>query len=53
VACCESLADRNPDALEHLRHAIDLWKGGRDLAKEEPDFDRIRDEPAFQELICE
>jgi hypothetical protein len=51
VACCESLAGRTGDAIEHLRQAIDRWEGCRDMAKEDSDFDAIRDEPAFQELI--
>ena len=28
-----------------------MWEGCRDLAKEDSDFDPIRDEPAFEELI--
>jgi hypothetical protein len=51
VACCESLAGRTDDAIEHLRQAIDKWEGCRDTAKEDSDFDPIRDEPAFEELI--
>jgi hypothetical protein len=51
VACCESLAGRRDDAVEHLRQAIDMWDGCRDLAKEDSDFDPIRDESAFEELI--
>ena len=51
VACCESLAGRTADAIEHLRQAIDMWEGCRDMAKEDSDFDPIRDEPAFEELI--
>lgn len=51
VACCESLAGRTTDAVEHLRQAIDLWEGCRELAQQEPDFDPIRDDPAFQELV--
>ena len=27
VACCESLARRTADAIEHLRQAIDKWGG--------------------------
>lgn len=50
VACCESLAGRTAVAIEHLRRAIDRWEGCRDMAKEDSDFDAIRDEPAFQEL---
>jgi hypothetical protein len=51
VACCESLAGRTADALEHLRLAVDLSEHFRSLAKDDSDFDPIRDKPAFQELI--
>ena len=51
VACCESLARRTAAALEHLRRAIDLRKGCRDMAKGDSDFDPIRNEPAFKEVI--
>ena len=51
VACCESLAGRTADAIEHLRQAIDTWEGCREMATQESDFDPIRGEPAFQELI--
>ena len=51
TACCEGLAGRTADAIEHLGRAIEMWDGCRDLAKEDSDFDPIRDEPAFQELI--
>jgi hypothetical protein len=51
VACSESLAGRTSDALEHLGRAIDMWEGVKSLAKEDSDFDPVRDEPAFQELI--
>jgi hypothetical protein len=40
------------DAVEHLREAIDMWDGCRDLAKEDSDFDAIRDDPGFQELTA-
>ena len=51
MACCESLAGRTADAIEHLGRAIDMWEGCRDMAKEDSDFDSIRAEPAFEELI--
>jgi tetratricopeptide (TPR) repeat protein len=51
VACCESLAGRAADAIEHLRQAIDMWEGCRGMAKEDSDFDPIRNEPAFEELV--
>jgi tetratricopeptide (TPR) repeat protein len=50
VACCESLAGRTHDAIEHLRQAIATWEGCRDMANEDADFDPIRNEPAFVEL---
>jgi tetratricopeptide (TPR) repeat protein len=52
VACCESLIGRTADALEHLRRAIDLSEQLRDYAKGDSDFDPIRDEPAFAELVA-
>ena len=51
VACCESLAGRTDDAIEHLRQAIDMWDGCRDMAKEDSDFEPIRYESAFQDLV--
>ena len=51
VACCESLAGRTADAIEHLRAAIEMWEDCRGMARDDPDFDSIRDLPAFQELF--
>jgi hypothetical protein len=51
VACCESLAGRTADAIEHLRLAVQRSDQSRTLAAKDPDFDPIRDEPAFKELI--
>ena len=51
VACCESLAGRTTESLEHLRRAIEKWEGCRELARGDSDFDRIRGEPAFAELV--
>src|SRR4051794_37690546 len=51
LACCESLAGRTGDAVEHLGRAIDRSEESRSYAKDDPDFDPIRDEPAFRELI--
>jgi hypothetical protein len=51
VACCESLAGRTTDAIEHLRQAIDRWEDCREMATQDSDFDPIRGEPAFEELI--
>ena len=51
LACCESLAGRTTDAIEHLRQAVERSERLRALAKEDSDFDPIRDEPAFKELV--
>jgi Tfp pilus assembly protein PilF len=52
LACCESLAGRTDDAIEHLRRSIELSpKRSRALARDDSDFGAIRDEPAFKELI--
>ncbi|HST19310.1 MAG TPA: hypothetical protein VLK36_16840 [Gaiellaceae bacterium] len=51
LACCESLAGRPDDAVRHLRLAIDRAERLRDFAKGDSDFDPIREEPAFRELV--
>jgi tetratricopeptide (TPR) repeat protein len=51
VACCESLAGRTTDAVDHLRRAINMSERFREYAKDDSDFDPIRDEPAFKELV--
>ena len=51
TACCESLAGEPGHAVEHLRRAIALWEGCRELATGDSDFDPIRYEPAFQDLL--
>ncbi len=51
LACVESLAGRTNDALEHLRRSVELSERSRAYAKGDSDFDAIRDEPAFKELI--
>ena len=51
LACCESLAGRKDDAIKHLRLAIEGNEPFRPMAAEDSDFDAIRDEPAFKELV--
>ncbi|HUA71689.1 MAG TPA: hypothetical protein VMA96_11415 [Solirubrobacteraceae bacterium] len=51
VACCESLAGRTTDAIEHLRRAIERSDRIREFAAGDSDFDRARDDPAFRELV--
>ena len=51
LACMESLAGRAEDAIEHLRLGIERAPRFRDAAKQDSDFDAIRDEPGFKELV--
>ena len=51
LACCESLAGRPADAIVHLRLAIDGHDQVRELAARDSDFEPIRDEPGFKELL--
>ena len=51
LACAEALAGRKEDAIEHLRQSIALSERSREYAKGDSDFDSLRDEPAFKELV--
>jgi tetratricopeptide (TPR) repeat protein len=51
LACCESLTGQTRNALEHLRHAIEMSEEFRQSAKDDSDLDPIRDEPEFIQLI--
>ena len=51
VACCESLAGQTAEATKHLRQAIEQSDHLRSLAAEDPDFDPIREDPAFRALM--
>jgi uncharacterized Ntn-hydrolase superfamily protein len=44
LACYESLAGEQGDAIAHLRRAIELDPSHRVLAAEDPDFDPVRSE---------
>jgi quercetin dioxygenase-like cupin family protein len=51
VACCESLAGRKDDAIEHLRLAIEKSDSTRSYLEGDSDLDPLRDEPEFQALL--
>jgi hypothetical protein len=51
LACCESMCGRTSDALDHLRHAVEMSAEFRGSAKDDSDLDPIRHEPAFKQLI--
>ncbi len=51
TACCESLAGETAEAIDHLRRAIEMWDGCREMARHDSDLDALRDEPAFRSLV--
>jgi len=51
LACVESLAGHAQDSIRHLRMAIEAYPAFRDVARSDSDFDAIRDEPGFRELV--
>jgi hypothetical protein len=51
VACCESLAGEPDHAIEHLRQGIEQMDDMRQMAAQDSDFDPIREDPRFQELV--
>jgi mannose-6-phosphate isomerase-like protein (cupin superfamily) len=51
LACCEALTGRKEDAIGHLRLAFERRPSLRDVAKQDTDFDSLREEPAFRELL--
>jgi hypothetical protein len=53
LACSESLSGHTADAIDHLRGAVGASEKLRADAREDSDFDPIRDEPPFKALIGE
>lgn len=51
LACFAALAGETDEAFEHLERAIDDSAGIRDFARQDPDFDPVRDDPRFVELV--
>jgi mannose-6-phosphate isomerase-like protein (cupin superfamily) len=51
IACCESLLGRKEEALEHLQVAAAAYEPYRELAREDRDFDPVRDDPRFEKLV--
>jgi hypothetical protein len=51
LACVESLAGHPQEAIEHLRTASERSPRFLELAREDSDFDPIRAEPGFRELV--
>ncbi len=53
LACIHSLTGRTAEAFEALSQAIDLDAKYREDAKTDSDFDNIREDPRFKELVGE
>jgi hypothetical protein len=53
LACSESLSGHTAEAIEHLRRAAGASEKLRADARQDSDFDPIRDEPSFKEMIGE
>jgi tetratricopeptide (TPR) repeat protein len=52
LACCEALAGRRADAIAHLRRSIEMSPDRcLPLARDDSDFDSLRNDPAFKQLI--
>ncbi len=52
LACLRALQGRREDALEHLRPAIDGEPRCAKWAREDSDFDGLRDDPDFVKLVA-
>ena len=56
LACCEILAGQRAEALEHLRQASSISPEAaemtRQYARSDSDFDALRGDPAFEELLA-
>ncbi len=52
LACVESLAGNADAALEHLRRAVELDTAAAGRARDDPDFDSIRDDPRFASAVA-
>lgn len=53
LACCESLAGRKEDAIEHLRIALERSEGLHSYLEGDSDLDPLREEPEFQALLAD
>jgi tetratricopeptide (TPR) repeat protein len=52
LACAESLLGRADDAIGHLQQSIAIDESFREFAQTDTDFDAIRDDARFQELVA-
>ena len=52
LACLETRLGRREEAIEHLRRAVELDERMGEWAREDEDFDAIRDDPRFPSAIA-
>jgi len=50
-ACFAAISGEGEEALRLLRTALETGGVSRNWARRDPDFDFIRDDPRFQELV--
>jgi len=53
LACLESICGNKEAAIENLRRAVENPAFNRDWAMRDPDFEWIRDDPRFNEILGE
>ena len=51
LACAESMLGQADDAISHLEESIAGQERFREAAKTDPDFDPVRDDPRFKQLV--
>lgn len=47
LACAEALTGRTEEAVGHLRRAVELYEPFAEIARDDSDFDSIRDHPGY------
>ena len=47
LACAEALTGRTEEAVEHLRRAVERYEPFAEIARDDSDFDAIRDHPGY------
>jgi hypothetical protein len=51
LGCAKSMAGRTAEAIDHLRRSVEREERFRGLARTDTDFDPVRGEPEFQQIV--